>query len=305
MRKKLKWLIDRIHDGREQYAELGILILVFFIPFFFDVQGNIDVKKPDNLDILKLFLYFALKHGNVGIGIGLIVLMLIILRQFNKDRSMNRGNLYHQHTMAWYSLCSYLLGYKTCNLTRVPIATRVKLVLRDAVEKCNYGSDAAYPEIDKAEDKIIIQQCRMSDDGKKQLKQTDASPSDAARGVTDDYAVNIAISDTYPIREDMLPAKCVTARPMFIIQRENNKKSQVRCYSPNLIHAVNDFVRKLPGVVEIHIFPTTNPKNTFRIVEDVFTTAGRYNLKKLYVHTQPNSSKGDWTFSDDGKRIYG
>lgn len=110
--------------------------------------------------------------------------------------------------------------------------------------------------------------------------------------------VNIAISDTYPITEDMLPDSCYIFHPTFVIQRESNKKTRVRCYSPNLVHAVNDFVRNLPGTVEVHVFPTTNPKNTYRIVEDVFKTAGRDNIERLVVHTQPNSKKGDWTFSE-------
>lgn len=300
MLKKLKWLWNRICDGFEQYIEFAILVGAFLVPFRFNVQANVEFDKP-SMDVKELLIYYALKHGNVYIGIALVVLIIILFHRINKDRTMNRGNLYHVHTMFWYSLCSWILGYKTCSLVRVPIATQFKLVLKDTFQHYDYGSDDAYTKAEK--DKIIIQRCVKDDKGTKAFKIIDQTADTVAQGV-DDEVINIAISDTYPIKEDMLPDSCYNSHPTFVIQRESNIKTRVRCYSPNLIHTVNDFVRNLPGVAEIHIYPTTNPKNTFRIVEDVFKTAGRDNIQKLYVHTQPNSSKGDWKFSDKTKRIY-
>lgn len=174
VRNRLKWFWDRVHDGAEQYIEFGVLIAAFFIPFRFNVKANVDIKKP-SMDVKELLLYYALKHGNVYIGIALVALLIILFHQMNKERTMNRGNLYHQHTMLWYFLCSWVLGYKTCSLVRVPIATQFKLVLRDTFPHYDYGSADAYAEADK-EDTIIIQQCVKDEDGTKHFIKVNQLP---------------------------------------------------------------------------------------------------------------------------------
>lgn len=300
--KRLKWFGDRLRDGLEQYIEFAILVGAMIVPFVFNVQTNVSVDKPD-MDVKDLLMYFAVKHGNFFIGMALVGLLIGLFHQVNKDRTINRGNYYHQHTMFWYSLCAKLLGYNTCNLLRVPVATQFKLVLRDTFDHYYTGSEEVFPTAENSE-KIIIQCCSRGENGTKQFRWGNQSPAEATAGIKEGSCIYIGISDTYPITANLLPDGCFNQHPAFVIQRDSNAQTRVRSYSPKLVQTVNDFVGLLPNEVEIHICPTTNPKNAFRIAEDVFKTAGRDNVKSLFVHTQPNKNKGDWKFSENGKRIY-
>ena len=61
----------------------------------------------------------------------------------------------------------------------------------------------------------------------------------------------------------------------------------MRYCSDKLLKTVISTIRDLPKtVVEINVFLTTNPSNTYRIAKEAFATAGRDRIKHLYIFQQ-------------------
>ena len=274
----MKRLLERITDKNRQLFEVLILVAVAIIPSLFDFQAVIAVSNAPELDPLSLLTYYAGKSGNLVIGAFLAIAVLHYLRKANSKKAINcNGNYYHEHGMLWYQFCSKVLGYRTCCLARVPIAVQFKLVLHDVFDEYTFG--AIDPISEEESDSVAIDQ----------LAAKDGQQEQKAR-------VNLLISDTYPINLELLPEEC-RSNETIVIRRTANETSSTRRYSPKLVDAVTNLVRQLPMGSEVSIFATTNPKNTYEIVEKAFKTGGRDNLNALYVYKQQDGkSKDAWRF---------
>lgn len=273
--KFFNWL----QDSWGQLVELAILIGALLLPFLLNFQYTVATSDNPPLDPLDLVVYYAVQGGNVYIGVVLFFMIASMFHRMNEGRTLNRGNRYHEHTMIWYWLCSKVLGYGTCSLVRVPIATQFKLVLDDTFDKYDFGDIA-----EEADEDAEI--------------ETSPSPNTTGFPSSSDQIrwVNLLISDTYPIIIDLLPDDCCE-NSTVIVRRMANKESFARRYSPKLVDSVTNVVRSLPQGSCVNVFATTNPKNTYEIINKVFKTGGRDNISALYVYKQQDgNSKDPWRF---------
>ena len=273
--KFFNWL----QDSCGQLAEFAILIGALSLPFLLDFQYTVVAPDSPTLDPLALVVYYAVRGGNVYIGVVLLFMIIAAFHRLNRSRTLNRGNRYHDHTMLWYWLCSKILGYGTCSLVRVPIATQFKLVLNDTFDKYDFG------EITEESDKDdLIEASPLPDSA--DFPSSSDQPGE----------VNLLISDTFPIGFELLPDVC-RENAAVTVRRIANTTSFARRYSPKLVDDVTNVVRKLPQGSRVNVFATTNPKNTYEIVEKAFKTGGRDNLNALYVYKQQDGQSIDaWKF---------
>ncbi len=285
------WLVDSF----EQLLQLALLFFVMLAPFRFDFQATLELKQPD-ADIQQVVVYYVLQHGNVCISISLAVLMIFMFHKINADKVLNVGNRYHRRTMFGYWLYSRVLGYKKCSLIRVPIANQFKLILSDLFSEYDVGQC----EEANADEYISVRKYGTPMLGDLLLLDIQDLKPECNLDEDDVY---IAISDTYPITEAMLPDKC-NGNNTLIIQREANKEDSTRYKSKALTKMVLNVLRHIDNEIVVHVLPVTNVNNTYGIVNNVFKTGGQDNIKHLYVHPQPHAKEDGWKFSDEGVKIY-
>ncbi len=285
------WICDSI----EQLVQLTALIIAMLLPFVFDFQVVVKQKQPE-MKIQDLVVYYALRHGNICISMVLAVLMITMFHKINANKTLNKGNRYHRRTMFGYWIYSYVLGYTKCSLIRVPIVDQYKLILSDMFENYILGD---YNDANEDEKITVRKYGQLSCST---LIDNNAVDNTSKIKLTGNN-IYIAISDTYPIKEDMLPGKC-NEHNTVIIQREINKNDSTRYKSKLLVKRVLKIVKDIDSEGIVNILPTTNVINTFDIVNEVFKTGGQDNIKHLYVFPQPHKTVDDWSFAEKGRKIF-
>ena len=143
----MKSIYERIKNNIRPILQLLLLVGVFFAPRIFKITELIKTspKLEASQKICDYIFYFAWKGGCWAIGVFFLIVVLFIIRKWNKTYMFNRGNYYKQYRYGWYQICSKILGYLECNLIQVPIYMQFKLVLNDTFDKYNCG------EFDKKE----------------------------------------------------------------------------------------------------------------------------------------------------------
>ena len=288
-------LKDCLIDRFEQIVQLFALVGGICTPFRFNFKAVVEQKQP-GMNIQELVTYYALRHGNVCIAFIIAVLMITMFHKINDGKVLNKGNRYHQRKMFEYWICSNILGYRKCSLIRVPIADQFKLVLSDMFTGYDFGS------YEKTDDEENVSVRKFGTPMHSALLQQNIVVNDSEIKIEADI-VFIAISDTYPITDEMLPDNC-NEHNTVIIQREFNKEDSKRYESKALVKRVLNFIKHIDGELVINILPTTNPINTFNIVNEVFKTGGQDNIKHLYVYFQPHKTVDDRKFSNRGIKIF-
>ena len=282
-------------DSLEQIIQLVALATTVILPFRFDFKAVVTAQPP-KMEIQELAIYYALRHGNICIAIILAVLMITMFHKINGNRVLNKGNRYHRRSMFGYWLYSHVLGYGKCSLIRVPIADQYRLVLSDMFNEYELGN------YEKASDEEIVSVRRFGSPLHSNILQQNEMANEPDIRIDADN-IFIAISDTYPIKDAMLPEQC-NKQNTIIIQRIVNKEDNKRYESKTLTHKVLNVIRHIDREVVVNVLPTTNVSNTYNIVNEVFKTGGQDNIKHLYVYPQPHKTEDDWNFSGKGIKIF-
>lgn len=273
----MKICIEKFKENLRPIVQLVLIVFSILLPTLINASYWIKFlfeNSEINFDTAKY--YFLLKIGNWGAGIVLMFFMLSKVKNFNKEKTLNTRNVYHDYSYIWYWICAKILGYTKCNLKLVPIHMQFKLILNDTFAEYNVGSEEDYPLI---ENEII------------QINKVNWNPN---------QEVNLVLADTYPISQSQMPSS-KSQLPTLFINRQRPDLS--RYYSPQFIATIVDEVRKLPSnKMIINVFSTTNAKHTKKIAENAFKLANRGNIKKLLVFQQNNSGKRK--FEKKGKVIY-
>ena len=254
--------------------ETILIIAVFFLPTWLDLESQFVhyIKQP--ADPENYVWKYAIEHGNFAIGALLSVSVLLGVRNFNKNAMMNRINAYYSYPYCVYWYCAKILGIRKCNLANTPIYIQVRLILQKVFDEFLLDS---YPE---------------EQNGKISLVEVNSEKNC-------DREVNLILEDTYPIKEDYIPA---AKRNVYGIRISRNSSTRSRNYSPKLISKTAEAVSGLPSGSTVNVFATTNPKNTLEIANQAFKSANRGPIDHLYVYQQ-HKKKG-WAFSAKGKKIY-
>lgn len=266
-------------DGFLQWAELLIIAVFFALPHFVELDQAV-LKVLEQAPALMSVVYDLIRDSVWDIwGIGVVLAFSAVfgIHRLNATKMLNRGSRYHEHSLLYYWLSAYILGYRKCNLIRVPIADQFKLVMKDWFDTIETGS--VYKS--GAEDEVQI-----------------TKPASFAG------TINLCIEDTYSIRETELPTK-VSAYPIVKVSRYRKENHGVRTDSKPLVDAVTQVMRSLPAEVHtVNVFATTNVKNTVAIAEQAFKLGGRDNIEHLYVFKQNHASKQDWNYAETGEKIF-
>ncbi|MBQ4069440.1 MAG: hypothetical protein IJC76_09340 [Lachnospiraceae bacterium] len=273
-------MINRISDWMRPIAQVIIIVSAFFVPYVLNVAEKIQrIFENTTIDFDNVKYYYIMKMGNGVIGIILMLLVLFnIVRKSNQDCCLNKGNHYHEHSYLGYFVCAKVLGYKKCNLVRVPIYMQFKLIIRDTFNDYFVGQDEDYNFV---EDENI-----------------------KTKGLANEYtsSVNLVLSDTYPISNGMLPASTSNLSTIWIIRTDSKK--MLRTFSKKYCNTIKEIVSGLPNNVgTINLYSTINPKHSLWIANNVFKLAGRGQVKMLKIFPQSNKN-GNWNFSEKGIVIF-
>lgn len=266
-------------NKKRELLQVLFLIAVALLPWIIDFSGFLTKAITAGMDV-DFKYYVAITSGKGVAGFVLLALAYVyIVRRSNKEYIFNEsGNAYYNHSYAWYWICGNIFGYKKCSLVRVPIPMQFKLLINQVFREYTYGNDNNY--VCTTDEEILV----SIDKGKTE-------------------AVNLVLSDTYPISNDLLPG-VVREYKTVRIKREHTGDGN-RYISDTFCSEVQKIVYRLvqSGCDTLNIFPTTNAAHNIRIVQNSFMQGGRGDIKHIYVFSQPHSSEGDWRFSDKGVEV--
>ena len=135
--KITKYIKNFILDSVRELAQIIFLFICIVSPSFVNLAEIIrTILGGATPTIENAKYYYLMISGNWTMGcIIALYALLHIIRKSNKEKTLNKGNIYHNKPYWWYWFCSKVLGYEKCNLILVPIYTQYKLVLRDTFEE--------------------------------------------------------------------------------------------------------------------------------------------------------------------------
>ena len=127
----MKSIYERIKNNIRPILQLLLLVGVFFAPRIFKITELI--KTPPKLEasqkICDYIFYFAWKGGDWAIGVFFLIVVLFIIRKWNKTYMFNRGNYYKQYRYGWYRICSKILGLSLIHILLIFLPGLVVCVL--------------------------------------------------------------------------------------------------------------------------------------------------------------------------------
>ena len=268
-------MIKRIRDWKIPVAQTVALCVVALVLCVMDVNTIVmGILQYASIEVneLPVKCRLAVSSGPRVLSCIIWLAVLWIIRRLNVNSTLNRGAAYHDHYFVSYCFCRYVLGYKKCCLIRVPIYMQFKLVLAELFPEYLYTDG-----IHELESDII----NITKSG--ECKDT----------------VNLIISDTYRIDRGQLPGSVQGFASIYVGRQTMDK---VRYHNEELVKSVVETVRSLPpSVVNVNVFATTNPWNTYDIAKEAFATGSRDAVERVYVFQQSTTS--DRVFSAKGKRV--
>lgn len=177
----MKKIIRKFKDCKTQLCQLLFIVLALFLPIISNIKSIINTEpKNISFNIIDIIYYFLSKLGNLGIDIFFAGITILTIRKMNKNKTLNNGNIYHDHSYLWFWLCSKILGYEKCNLVLVPIYMQFKLVINDVFSEFIVKNNISE---EKTSSKIIYINCENKDTLK----------------------YNLILEDTYSINDFQIP----------------------------------------------------------------------------------------------------
>lgn len=116
----MKSIYERIKNNIRPILQLLLLVGVFFAPRIFKITELI--KTPPKLEasqkICDYIFYFAWKGGDWAIGVFFLIVVLFIIRKWNKTYMFNRGNYYKQYRYGGIGYVQRYWGTRNVTLFR-------------------------------------------------------------------------------------------------------------------------------------------------------------------------------------------
>lgn len=270
---------NQLKKKKRELLQILLLVMTAVMPWVIDFSGVVTRAIKGGVSVnLQEYMYFT--SGKIIASCALVLIVLFFfLRKSNCKYVFNEsGNNYYNYSYGWYWFCSKILGYKNCNLKRVPISMQFKLLIRQTFCLYSYGKEEDYIIIN--DEKIIITTQSGNED-----------------------TVNLVLIDSYPILDEYLPGT-IKEFKTIIIKRDNTGDGN-RYISQEFCSETQRIVYQLvqSGCKTINVFPTTNAPHNIIIVHNAFMKGGRDDVEHLFVFPQPNPSIGDWHFSEKGVKI--
>lgn len=243
------------------------LIVAIIVPveLLWEVIGLLtdrDLKKT------KTIIYGLISNRQLialFLGVILSVILLVIIRYFNKDNMYNKGSMYHNYSIRYFVLAGKVLGYKRVSLVMVPLYLQFEIVFKDLFDEVLIDDHA---EKDDNPQVTILNKERKSNE------------------------INLILSDTYKINLKDIP---INKRdlPSILIERGTDF-SGVRTYNSKFTDIIREQTNKYRFNYErVNIFATTNTKHTKEIILQSFKNGGRTGFEEIYVFEQNEEYKFD------------
>lgn len=264
----------RLHIIFKIVIPIIIVLLSFLMPFFFykislvlitmlqiDANGIEDILQKNKY--LKWIMGFVFGY-----------LVLILIRNNNKDRIFNDSNVYFNpyFPRLYLYIAAKILGYSKISLINMPIYLHYLICFKGHFQNIEY-----------AETEVI----------EKDLK------CEILRDNGHGSIVNLIIKDTYDIELTYLPDD-VKLYPTIIIDNTNNTEGQ-RIFNKSTAKVLKAQIDKLSRKYNTaNIFATTNTRSSYEIINYCFKNGGRKGFKHLYVYKQEAT---DWSFKKR-KKVY-
>lgn len=127
-------MIKRMRDWKIPVVQTVVLCVVAIVLCTMDVNAIVmGILQYASIEIneLPVECRLAISFGPRVLSGIIWLAFLWVIRRFNAIDILNKGSDYHDHYYVSYCFCRYVLGYKKCCLTRVPIYMQFKLVLAD------------------------------------------------------------------------------------------------------------------------------------------------------------------------------
>lgn len=257
----MKEIIRKFKDCKTQLCQLLFIVLALFLPIISNIKSVINTEPKDiSFDIIDIIYYFLSKLGNLGIGIFFAGIAIFTIRKMNKNKILNNGNIYHDHSYLWFLLCSKILGYEKCNLVLVPIYMQFKLIINDVFNEFIVTKNISE---EKTSSKIMYINCNNKDS----------------------LEYNLILEDTYSINDFQIPTEKKQLPTIKVINSET-KNEGVRRYNPNFVESVIKEIRALPKGVLINLFATTHAQHNYEIAKQSLTLADRGNVDRVFIYQQ-------------------
>ena len=270
--------MNKLLDWKRVYVQLAFLITVILFNMCLNIPVIvINAFKDASVAISELPVewQFAIGSGRWILAIAIFVTAYLFIRMSNKKEVLKQNipNVIVWHSYLGYWVCRYILGYQKVSLTRVPIPVQFELVWKGLFKEYEYM------------------------DGVTEKKDADNVSVETLQAEPYTSTVNLILADTYPLDnwKTKVPAP-TTSFSTIIINRYGDRG--VRCYSKDYVLRIATTIHELPATVtDINIFATINTAHVYHIVNEVFKTGGRDNLKRIKVYQQ---TSGTWVF--EGKK---
>lgn len=267
----MKEIIRKFKDCKTQLCQLLFIVLALFLPIISNVKSviNTESKNISSNIIVNIIYYFLSKLGNLGIGIFIAGIVIWTIKKMNKKKTLNNGNIYHDHSYLWFWLCSNILGYGKCNLVLVPIYMQFKLIINDVFNEFIVTNNISK---EKTSPKIMHINCNNKDF----------------------LEYNLILEDTYSINDFQIPPEKKQLPTIKVINSET-KNEGVRRYNPNFVESVVKEIRALPKGVLINIFATTHAQHNYEIAKQSLTLADRGNVDRVFIYQQEKDKDRKFT----------
>ncbi|MBU5304832.1 hypothetical protein [Eubacterium callanderi] len=267
----MKYIKNKIIDSSREILQIISLIACFIFPRVVNLSEIIrTILGGENPNFETAKYYYLMLSGNWTIGFLVALYVLFnFFRKSNKEIILNKGNIYHKHSYAWYWFCSKILGYEKCSLILVPIFMQFKLVLKDTFKE--YPLDNSFFPEKECEVQII----KNIDNDKAIFEE-----------------VNLVIEDTYPIQDSQIPRNNVDLNVIKI--KRISEKIGKRVYCRTFVDSIVEIIRELPEGTILNIFATTNPKHTYEIAKKGISLAERSNIKRVNIFQQKGNGKREF-----------
>lgn len=266
----MKEIIRKFKDCKTQLCQLLFIVLALFLPIISNIKSIINTEpKNISFNIIDIIYYFLSKLGNLGIGIFFAGIATLTIRKMNKNKTLNNGNIYHDHSYLWFWLCSNILGYEKCNLVLVPIYMQFKLIINDVFNEFIVTNNISE---EKTSSKIMYINCNNKDS----------------------LEYNLILEDTYSINDFQIPPEKKQLPTIKVINSET-KNEGVRRYNPNFVESVVKEIRALPKGVLINLFATTHAQHNYEIAKQSLTLADRGNVDRAFIYQQEKDKDRKFT----------
>ncbi|WEA41640.1 hypothetical protein [Lysinibacillus fusiformis] len=259
------------------YWPLIVLICIFIVAFYFiDIIYLILALCNFEASFIKdTYEGLPISDNIKRIFISALFSMIYLKYKRNKNgnKIFNSGNIYFDVSNIYLWVATHILGYKKISLKFIPVALQFKILIDDFFEETIPES---HPEVN--------QQVNIT---YKNVNTTSDS-------------INFILSDTYEIKENMIP-ESKNDLPTIIIDNYLNAQGQ-RIYNEKFIQEI----KRIADIYsqdykKVNIFATTNTMHNKNIVNYCFKNAGRVGFEEIYVFKQSN--KDTFDFDDVGYKV--